>query len=93
MWLFLMAIVCFLIWKIRDKDLEQTYHETCTRYETRIRELEERLCPCQSHDWHRTDYEFTGGTGCGDETILHHYQCAKCGKKTVTYKKISTGRN
>lgn len=86
MWLFLMGLVCFLIWKIMDKDLKTSYKETCTRYETRIRELEERLCPCQSHDWRRTDYEFTGGTGCGDETTLYHYQCAKCGKKTVTYK-------
>lgn len=86
MWLLYVAVIIFLLTKMRNKDCEQIYKETCTHYENRIKELEERLCPCQSHDWHKVDYEFTGGTGCGDETTLYHYQCARCGKKTTTYK-------
>lgn len=83
---FLVWVIAFLLFWAMRKDEEAKQREIATRYETRIKELEERLCPCQSHDWRRTDFEFTGGTGRGDETTLYHYQCSRCGKKTVTYK-------
>lgn len=52
----------------------------------RVAELEDRLCPCESHDWIKIDYEFTGGTGMGDETTLYTYKCKTCGKVRKTYK-------
>ena len=46
----------------------------------RVAELEERLCPCEQHDWKRigVDYTYDGVGGC-DAT--YNYKCAKCGKK------------
>lgn len=46
----------------------------------RVAELEERLCPCESHDWKCVDFHFVGGSGRGDETTVYHYKCKRCGK-------------
>ena len=47
----------------------------------RIKELEERLCPCEEHDWKliSTHYQF----GCCVEDIdtIYHYKCKRCGKE------------
>lgn len=85
----LVWIIVFLVFWAMRKDEEAKQRESATRYETRIKELEERLCPCQSHDWHRTDFEFTGGTGRGDETTVYTYQCSRCWKVKRTYKLLS----
>ena len=52
----------------------------------RVEELEERLCPCEQHDWKKIDYEFIGGTGRGDEQTIYSYKCRRCGKHTETWK-------
>lgn len=50
----------------------------------RIKDLEERLCPCESHSWKQTGYHFEGGTGMGDEDTINHYKCRVCGKEIET---------
>lgn len=52
----------------------------------RIAELEEKICPCEQHDYITIDYEFVGGTGMGDETTIYHYKCRKCGKRIKSWK-------
>lgn len=52
----------------------------------RIAELEEKICPCEQHDYIKVDYEFVGGTGMGDETTIYHYKCRKCGKRIKSWK-------
>lgn len=46
----------------------------------RVAELEERLCPCEQHDWKQTgvDYEYDGVCGCDS---VYRYKCKRCGKK------------
>lgn len=46
----------------------------------RVAELEERLCPCEDHDWKTVNFRFVGGTGCGDETTLYKHKCKRCGR-------------
>ena len=50
----------------------------------RVQDLEERLCPCQSHEWvlietqdHFTNY--------GDMDTEYKYQCKKCGKIKTSF--------
>lgn len=54
--------------------------EEIVRMTYRVSELEERLCPCEQHDWKKTgvDYIYDGHTSC-DSVYL--YKCARCGKK------------
>ena len=52
--------------KLREEVIKLNY---------RIAELEERLCPCEEHDWkdvscHRID----------STTAIHRYKCKRCGK-------------
>lgn len=84
------GVVFLLIWfKRREEQSEERHRFQVQELEHRIAELEERLCPCQSHDWKRVDFDFTGGTGRGDETTLYTYQCSRCGKVRRTYKVLS----
>lgn len=49
----------------------------------RVKELEERLCPCEQHDWVITRKEFTSITGTGiDIDTIYHCKCKNCGKET-----------
>lgn len=41
----------------------------------RIKELEEIICPCEQHDFIKTDYNFYGGSGMGDELTVYTYIC------------------
>ena len=52
----------------------------------RIAELEEKICPCEQHNYIIVDYEFVGGTGMGGETTIYHYKCQKCGKRIKSWK-------
>ena len=84
------GVVFLLIWlKRREEQSEERHRFRERELENRIAELEERLCPCQSHDWKKVDFDFTGGTGRGDETTLYTYQCSRCGKVRRTYKVLS----
>ena len=60
--------------------------ETVVLQSNRIEELEERLCPCESHQWVKVDYSFVGGTGVGDETTIYKYKCQRCGKTVNSWK-------
>lgn len=53
-----------------------------TRLQYRVDELEERLCPCESHKWKMVDFYLTGGTSVGDDIIVEKFKCERCGKKT-----------
>lgn len=50
------------------------------RLEYRIEELEERLCPCESHDWKQVGYHFQP-IAMGEFETIHHYKCRVCGKR------------
>ena len=52
----------------------------------RVQTLEDKLCPTSQHDWVTVDYSLEGGTGHGDETLMYHYQCRRCGKILDTSK-------
>ena len=41
---------------------------------------EERLCPCESHDWKQVGYYFTSSAGGIDLDTVHKYKCRRCGK-------------
>ena len=45
----------------------------------RVAELEERLCPCEEHDWKKVGSHYNYDMGGGCETI-NHYKCRRCGK-------------
>ena len=46
----------------------------------RIDDLEERLCPCASHDWKRIGTKFYSVGGMIDAE--YKYKCKRCGKET-----------
>lgn len=52
----------------------------------RIKELEERLCPCEQHDWVEIQKRFvvTSPT-VADGEYLRTYKCRRCGKTTQRY--------
>ena len=53
--------------------------EEITRLNYRVAELEERLCPCETHDWKLLNCCFTSYDGVDFDTI-YKYQCKRCGK-------------
>lgn len=81
-----LGVVFLLIWfKRREEQTEERHRFRVRELEHRIGELEERLCPCQSHDWKRVDYDFVGA----DLDTVYTYQCSRCGKVKRTYKVLS----
>jgi hypothetical protein len=50
------------------------------RLQCRVKELEERLCPCEQHDWVliSTTYDYDGY---GYSDARNHYKCRRCGKE------------
>lgn len=52
----------------------------------RIQDLEERLCPCESHDYKEIHKEFvmTAPT-IADGEFLRTYKCKRCGKVIKKY--------
>lgn len=55
------------------------------RLRYRVKELEERLCACEQHQWIVTNTEYDVGTVCGDVTTYYTYKCKRCGKKRRTW--------
>lgn len=51
----------------------------------RVQDLEERLCPCEQHDYVCTAKEFTMTTSANDCDILRTLKCRKCGKVVRRY--------
>ena len=54
--------------------------EEIVRLNYRIADLEERLCPCEEHDWKEVDYYFTSCTNGWDFDTVYKYKCKRCGK-------------
>lgn len=52
----------------------------------RVEELEERLCPCEQHEWKRIGYDFKIGCGAGDIETIYTYKCKRCGKQIKTWR-------
>ena len=46
----------------------------------RVEDLEERLCPCESHQWQLTGTSYSSSYYSVD--TIYHYKCSRCGKKT-----------
>lgn len=49
------------------------------RLKCRIADLEERLCPCEDHDWKRIGSHFEFPIPEDIQTV-YHYKCKRCGK-------------
>lgn len=45
----------------------------------RVAELEERLCPCEDHDWKKIGSHDVW-LGPMDFETVYHYKCKRCGK-------------
>ena len=58
--------------------------EENTRLKYRIKELEERLCPCEDHDWRLLNIETRFGCCVADIDTIYHYKCRICGKESTT---------
>jgi hypothetical protein len=54
------------------------------RLNYRIMELEERLCPCEEHDWKHVGSSFTTFTDGLDFDTIYKYKCRRCGKLKET---------
>lgn len=51
------------------------------RLQYRVAELEERLCPCESHEWKQIGFHTESCSASGfDIDVINHYKCARCGK-------------
>lgn len=46
----------------------------------RIADLEERLCPCEEHDWKEVDSFTKDICGGNADVNVHKYKCKRCGK-------------
>ena len=56
------------------------------RLSYRVAELEERLCPCEQHDWKRTGIDYSyDEAGCCYCDAIYNYKCARCGKKMRSF--------
>jgi hypothetical protein len=53
--------------------------EEITRLTYRVADLEERLCPCEDHDWKQVGYYITSFTDGIDCDIIYKYKCKRCG--------------
>lgn len=67
----------------RRKKLE----EEITRLTYRVKELEERLCPCESHSWKYIMTDYNSFDVFGDAEANYTYQCMRCGKRIRTQKR------
>lgn len=53
--------------------------EEIVRLTYRVAELEERLCPCEDHDWKKVGSHYVFPAPQDIETV-YHYKCRRCGK-------------
>lgn len=51
----------------------------------RVADLEERLCPCDDHDWKCIKTDWDVGHGVGDVETYYTYKCRRCGKTQRTW--------
>ena len=55
------------------------FKEEIIRLQYRVKELEERLCPCEQHDWVMIGREYIYNAY--DVDTVNHYKCKRCGKE------------
>lgn len=60
--------------KLKDEIIKLNY---------RVAELEERLCPCESHDWKLIGTKWTCDSF-GSSDSVYTYKCKTCGKTKDT---------
>lgn len=58
--------------------------EEIVKLEYRVADLEERLCPCNKHDWKCIDTYTTSFTNGLDFDTVYKYKCGRCGKTKET---------
>lgn len=58
--------------------------EEIVKLNYRIAELEERLCPCDDHDWKLIGSYVTSFTNGLDLDTVYRYKCRRCGKTKET---------
>ena len=67
-------------------ETKRQLREKILHLEHRVDDLEERLCPCESHQWKfigtRTSLRFF-------YTDMYYYKCSRCGKKISTVKLLT----
>lgn len=54
--------------------------EEIMRLNYRVADLEERLCPCEDHDWKQIGSYITSFTCGADFDTVGQYKCKRCGK-------------
>lgn len=63
-----------MAWMTKRKLREQIIRLNC-----RVEDLEERLCPCEDHNWVRVGSHFEFPVPEDIQTV-YHYKCLRCGK-------------
>ena len=58
--------------------------EEVTRLEYRVKDLEERLCPAEEHDWKVTSVHRSMISSYDMQTVTESL-CRRCGKRKVEY--------
>lgn len=58
--------------------------EVVTRLQYRVKELEERLCPAEDHDWKMTDSHYDMVAPMDVQRVCN-FLCKRCGKRKVEY--------
>ena len=64
-------------------ETERQLREQILHLNHHIEDLEERLCPCESHQWKLINARTTYGLY--DYDTIYIYKCARCGKTTETH--------
>lgn len=54
------------------------------RLSYRVAELEERLCPCESHDWKRVGVRYAH-IAMGEVQTVYRLKCKVCGKERESW--------
>ena len=55
------------------------------RLQYRVADLEERLCPCEQHDFIEIGNQFVMHSQYGDGDYFRTYKCKRCGKVIEKY--------
>lgn len=58
--------------------------EEIVKLEYRVADLEERLCPCNEHDWKCIETYTTSICNGWDFDTVYKYKCKRCGKTKQT---------
>lgn len=61
-------------------------NDEIVRLNYRIADLEERLCPCESHDWKLIHTRYISTHPFLDLDAVYNYKCKTCGKTKEVWK-------